>query len=378
MSQRRLLFTVCALVVVVAVFAVPASASIPGDLVDSFSKAKPSWTAAILPPMRWLFGTFLIFELFYCGYQIAFESGWSIREWAAVLIKFILTRGFWGAILLNAAAWMPDIISSLTQLGVQAAGLPKVMSPSDIWQYGLTLAETLADNATAAAWITDPATSIVLLAAMLLILVSFAVMSLMLIATLAESYFVLSIGYFFVAFGGSRWTDSMARNYLTLVLSIGVKILTIYCVLGAAIPNITSWVDLIKGIDKAPSPMHLAIDIMGGTMILAACTVMIPKILASVMTGALNANHSDVLAPMAMLTSAVSVGTTMALRATGIGSAVTGAMSAAKSTVSAATAAARTASSGAGVGGVGGAAPPSSTGKSGSAPVPPPALPRSV
>ncbi len=334
--RGRILSSACAMLLVALVLAVPASAAIPGDLVASFSAAKPSWVLAILPAMRWLFGTLLIFELFYCGYQIAFESGWSIRERGGVIIKFILTRGFWGAVLLNASAWMPSIISSLTQLGVTAAGLSKVLSPSDIWQFGLTLAETHAHNASASAWLTDPATSIVLLVAMIFILVSFAVMSLMLIATLAESYFVLSVGYFFVAFGGSRWMDSMARNYLTRALSVGVKILTIYCILGSAIPNITSWVALIKGIDTAPDPMALALDVMGGTLILAACTVLIPKILASVMTGALSAHHGDVLAPMAMLTSAVSIGTTMALRATGVGTAVTGAISAAKGAVGAA------------------------------------------
>ena len=315
-------------VLLLLLLSLPAAAQSPGDLAAAFDSMRGSWIASVLAAMRWVFGVLMVLDFCWTGFQLALESGWSLKEWAACLIKFVMTRGFWGAVMLNGAVWIPSIIDSLKQIGVKAAGLPAPLSPNDIWTMGWTLASTLAESASTAAWLTDPASTFLVAIGALLIVISFAAMTATLIMTLAESYMALSVGYLFLGFGGSRWTEGYAKNYVNLALAIGTKIMVIYCVIGATTKQVAIWQTEMNTIDAAIAPLDSALDVIGGSIILAACVWMIPKALAAIMSGALSGTHGDLIAPVMTIAGIASMGASLALKGAGMAQAAGGAMGA--------------------------------------------------
>ncbi len=326
MKTSRFLPSVCLLVVFLLVLSLPATAQSPGDLAAAFDSMRASWIASVLTAMRWLFGVLMVIDFCWTGFQLALESGWSLREWAACLIKFVMTRGFWAAVMLNAAVWIPSIISSLTKVGVAAAGLGAPLSPNEIWMMGLELASTLADGASTAAWLTDPASQFMVSIGTIVIIVSFAAITATLIMTLCESYMALSVGYLFLGFGGSRWTDGYARNYINLALQIGTKVMVIYCIIGAATRQIGIWQTEVRSLDTAIGPLDTALDVLGGSIILAACVWILPKALGAIMSGSLGSGHGDLIAPVMTMAGVASMGASMALKGAGVAQAAGGAI----------------------------------------------------
>jgi type IV secretion system protein TrbL len=59
--------------------------------------------------------------------------------------------------------------------------------------------------------------------AALLIVVSYTLITINFIVTLVESYLVVSVGFIFLGFGGSRWTAPYTERYIGLAVSIGIK-----------------------------------------------------------------------------------------------------------------------------------------------------------
>jgi hypothetical protein len=55
--------------------------------------------------------------------------------------------------------------------------------------------------------------------------------TLSLIITWVESYVALGVAYVMLGFGGSRWTREYVNRYICLMISVGLKILTIYGVI---------------------------------------------------------------------------------------------------------------------------------------------------
>lgn len=343
----------------------PYHSTTPGDIAAQFSAMRISWMAGIFRYAQWLFGALLVIDLVYTGFQLALESGWTFKEWGASLLRWILSRGFWGAVMLNGAAWIPSIIDSFTKIGVNAAGLGGPLSPNDVWNMGLDLASKLGNQATTAAWLTDPGSAMLIDFAMGLIVASFAVISATLIVTLAESWLTLSVGYLFTGFGGSRWTEGYARNFINLSIAIGTKIIVLYCIISAAQKQVAIWQVQMGNIDAAAAPLDTALDILGGSLLLAICAWMIPKALSAIATGALGGHHGDMMAPVMTMAGIASMGASLALKGAGIGSAISGA----------AGSAGKAASGGAGKSARG--SMPGQAASSGGAarPVPPPPLP---
>jgi type IV secretion system protein TrbL len=66
-----------------------------------------------------------------------------------------------------------------------------------------------------------------------IIVVSFVIITINFVVTLVESYLVVSVGYLFLGFGGSRWTAPYTERYIGLAVSIGIKLVLLYCIIAA-------------------------------------------------------------------------------------------------------------------------------------------------
>ena len=68
------------------------------------------------------------------------------------------------------------------------------------------IAGGLMDSGASSAFFTKPGTSLALIFAAIIIMLSYIIITLNYIVTFVESYLVISVGFIFLGFGGSRWT----------------------------------------------------------------------------------------------------------------------------------------------------------------------------
>ena len=99
--------------------------------------------------------------------------------------------------------------------------MPGPLSPGDIFVQGLNIAGALIDAGSTSAFFTNPGTSLALVLCAVLIMISYIIITLNFIVTMVESYLVVSVGFIFLGFGGSRWTVPYTERYIGLAISIG-------------------------------------------------------------------------------------------------------------------------------------------------------------
>ena len=91
------------------------------------------------------------------------------------------------------------------------------------------------DSASTSAFFTKPGSSLALVFAALIIVLSYGIITLQFIVAMVESYIIVAAGFIFIGFGGSRWTVPYTERYIGLAVSTGVKIMLLYLLIGAGI-----------------------------------------------------------------------------------------------------------------------------------------------
>jgi type IV secretion system protein TrbL len=180
------------------------------------------------------------------------------------LVKKLITLGFFYAILLNSATWVPDIMNTLMDMGQAASHMPTI-SPSqiagdainvffnvfhqsmdavtgntstaivDIWSGNWAAAANSAKKAATALATDALAPGLVLgldliIGAILYLSIIYLALELMVVQI--ESFFVLSVGVVMLGFGGARWTARFVEPYLHYALATGMRLLIITLMAG--------------------------------------------------------------------------------------------------------------------------------------------------
>jgi TrbL/VirB6 plasmid conjugal transfer protein len=83
--------------------------------------------------------------------------------------------------------------------------------------------------------------SLALVFAAIIIVLSYAIITLQFTVAMVESYIVVTAGFIFVGFGGSRWTVPYTERYIGLAVSTGVKIMLLYLLIGAGLNFAVDW-----------------------------------------------------------------------------------------------------------------------------------------
>ncbi|HEX4227732.1 MAG TPA: type IV secretion system protein [Bryobacteraceae bacterium] len=170
------------------------------------------------------------------------------------------------------------------------------------------------DSGSTSAFFTNPGTSLALIFCALLIMISYIVITIHFIVTMVESYLVVSVGFIFLGFGGSRWTVPYTERYIGLAVSIGIKIVLLYCLISAGLNLGVGWMDEALTVGKAPHPNMVAFDVMGAALIFMMCCWHIPKLFAAVLGGAPALTGGDLVG-----TTAAVVGAGLTAASIGVG-----------------------------------------------------------
>jgi type IV secretion system protein TrbL len=276
--------------------------TVPSQIMDQFRSERVQWTTNVFIYANTLFGLLAVIEFAWSAAVMLLEKS-DLQSWTSALIRKLMWIGAFYALLLNGRSWIPAIIDSFTQLGQNASGLG-ALSPSDIFMQGLGLAGALMDGASTSAFFTNPGTSLALAFAALLIVISYTFIAINFIVTFVESYLVVSVGFIFLGFGGSRWTAPYTERFIGLAVSIGVKVLLLYCLIAAGFDLSIAWLNEAQGIATSARPVMTAFDVMGGALIFMMCCWQIPKLFAAVIGGSPALTGGDLIATAAVLGSA--------------------------------------------------------------------------
>ena len=343
------------------------NSTVPSQIMDQFRDQRILWTTNVWVYANSLFGILAIIEFAWSAAVMLLEKS-DLQSWTSALVRKLMWIGAFYALLLNGRIWIPAIIESFTQIGQNAAGLG-ALSPSGVFIQGLSLAGALLDGASTSNFFSNPGASLALAFAALIIVISYTFITINFIVTLVESYLVVSVGFIFLGFGGSRWTAPYTERYIGLAVSIGIKILLLYCLISAGFGLSLGWIDEAQSIAASARPVMTAFDVMGGSLIFMMCCWQIPKLFAAVIGGSPALTGGDLVA-----TAAVVGGAALAVGGAAVAgvSALAGGGSAAAGTGSAASAGGAGSSTTTAVAGVGSVGSGSS---GGGGSVPPPSSP---
>ncbi len=299
------------LIAVAALFAQIASAqaqapfntSVPGDIMTQFRNQRITWTTNVWVYANALFGILAVIEFAWSAAVMLLEKS-DLQSWTSALVRKIMWIGAFYALLINGRIWIPAIIDSFTQIGASAAGLGAPLNPGDVFMQGIGIAGALLDAASTSAFFTNPGSSLALAFAALLIVVSYIVITINFLVTFVESYLIISVGFLFLGFGGSRWTAPYVERYIGLAVAIGIKIVLLYCLISAGLGLGNGWLTEAQGVGTSAHPSMTAFDVMGASLIFMMLCWQIPKLFAAVLGGAPALTGGDLISTGVMVASA--------------------------------------------------------------------------
>lgn len=256
-----------------------------GDILSQMRSFRTQWTTNIWTDAQRLFWFLAFIEFAWSAIALALDKT-DLQSWVAGLVRKMMWIGAFYALLVNGSAWIPNILDSFEQIGQGASGLGAPISPSGVFVQGLDVAGSLLAGASGSAFLSgDIASALLCAVGAVLIFISYVIITINLVVTLVESYLVVSAGYIFLGFGGSRWTAPYTERYIGLGVSIGIKLLVLYCVIAAGQALGTGWNAEASGIGTSTTPAKTALDVIGGSLIYMMCCWQIPKLFGAVIGG---------------------------------------------------------------------------------------------
>jgi len=365
MTQRRKLLLVVA---VAFASASTAHAQAPVDVGGTFQQieqAANAWIPAIMEEASFLFYVLALLDFAWGAPQLLREH--DFNGLFLSLIKKLLVVSFFYAVLINGQVWIPAIVNSFAQLGATAAGVSVAQNPSDIMSQGIQIVSDLFTKVSSTSLLTEPGGAITTILAACIVLASYIIITLHYVVTKLEAIIVMSAGYIFLGFGGSRWTSPYFERYISLAVSTGVRLMLIYLMLGVFKTISNNWIATMNGY-TADQPITQIFPTLMSMLLFAFASWMIPKMAASIASGTLGTGAADLVGMGAEIGKAAALGaaTVAVVAATGGAGAVAGGALAATETAGAMGGAEAASGAASAVGGVGEAAV-----ETASAPAPP-------
>jgi type IV secretion system protein TrbL len=250
--------------------------------VNSFQAAEQTWFGKAQGYANDLFYLLLALDFVWLALTWVLTRK-TFDELLPTFIRKVLVYGFFLALLVNAGTWIPAIVNSFQQVGTNVSAVPP-LTPSTLVDIGDSLAYGIVtgDYAGVAKYVPGatvppaPATTTsgtssgatcnwyVLclnkavdtvtmsvkeaLNALMFFLISlifagitwvaFILMAFDLMITLIEAYVIMGVGVFFLGFGASRWTTKFADGVLNYAVSVGVKLMMLYIIIGVLINSV--------------------------------------------------------------------------------------------------------------------------------------------
>jgi type IV secretion system protein TrbL len=261
-----------------------AQATAPSAILDQYRAARNAWFNTVSTYANRLFAILALIEFAVSGAYLLLEKT-DLQGWTASLVRRIMWIGAFYALLLNGRTWIDAIIGSFVDIGRFASGAVTGIAPGDVMARGLEITAALLEGAGKSGLLLNIGTSLALVIAAVLTLLGFIAITIQFVVAMVESYLVVAAGYIFLGFGGSRFTAPYVERYIGLAVSVGVKIMVLYLLIGLGMSLSDGWLASAAAVPAAPQPAMSAFEIMGAGLIFTAVCWQAPKLVSSVMGG---------------------------------------------------------------------------------------------
>jgi type IV secretion system protein TrbL len=268
----------------------------PQGMLQVFADASVNWQSAIFPFALGLFKLLAAVDFAWTCVAVALEKS-DAQALVATIIKKLMVIGIFYALLIFAPQWFPLIIQSFVQIGGSASGTATPLNPSDIFKMGATIAGTLLDAAAnTTSLLTSFSTSLALIFAAAVIVISYVAIAVHFVMAMVESYLLVGAGYIFLGFGGSRWTSSYAEKYVSQVISVGSRLMVLYLVIGLGQQFATQWIAAAHvAANGASANLSLSWTLAAQVAMYAVICWTVPKLVSNVIGGTLSASAGDAI-----------------------------------------------------------------------------------
>jgi len=223
------------------------AAGMMDSLVTQVQAASGGWMTTALGYATNLFFGLAAIEFAWSAIQLTLKKSELSEIMVGTLFK-VMSLSFFAMILVQAPVWIPAIIDSFKIAGAGVGGT-SVLSPSAVFDQGLGVASSLMQFTTDAAPSTGGMiintltgsgqslgkfmlSSIIIGIASIFIIIGYGLIAVQLLITLIESYMIIGGGAIMLGFSGSRWTHNLSEKYFGYAISVGVKLFTIYLIIG--------------------------------------------------------------------------------------------------------------------------------------------------
>ncbi|MEX3581727.1 MAG: type IV secretion system protein [Burkholderia sp.] len=292
-----------------------------GGVLDQYKAAAAQFSGTVATAAAALaFSLFLIDSLLTYFKKLA-----SGAEWPEMVFTLAFKMLLLGIIvfLLNPNNVFKPIMDSFQLIGQRGSGLGGI-EPTDLFFQGVALVKAMWSSFSAnnpgltvsgSAIAKTVMVGVLMALVSLVIIISYAILAMSVVAIFVEMYFYLAVSPLLVAFGAIRFTRDFISKAVTTSIVIGFRFLGIYfvCKVASVLAN-----------EMAPQLAQITVDnldpiwlVVGTSMLLGFLALKIPTMVSNIVNGTSSLGASDVVG--AGVAAAAGVAAGVAAGAAGIG-----------------------------------------------------------
>lgn len=259
------------------------------SVVKEFEERIGSMKDGLIVYAKRLFGILALIQFTYNMGMLAINGKTDMQSFASVLLRQIMIIGIFYFLLSHGPSIFKDIIDSFSKAAATSGNFSEELDPTGIYTAGSTLALKLQNLD----WVTpdlfasdtnDRAQIYVSLLCFLLT-TSFATIAAIYTLIMIKGYFICTSGMLFLGFGGSEWSNDVAKSTLKAVFSIGAETFVILVIASIANTFVKEWSNRITD-DMTRAQFVIACGpISTMTFILAALATSVPGMAAGLISG---------------------------------------------------------------------------------------------
>src|SRR6266853_697325 len=276
----------------------PNSVNGPSSILDEYKGLQNGWITKLLGAAQRLFFLLAGVEVAWSFTLLAIEKA-DFQALTATIVRKIMWIGIFYAILLygvtpGGGGWIPAIIDSFHILGQNASSVGP-LGPDAIVGFGVNMSIDLLASLKAANFLTSFATSMALVFCAVVVFIAYLAIAIQFVVAMVESYLVIGAGVIFLGFGGSRWTAAYVERYIAYAVSVGMKILVLYLLVGAGMTLSQGWIAVAQNAAASPDPARTGFDLAAAAVMFLCVCWMSPKISSAMLGGVASMSGGDLV-----------------------------------------------------------------------------------
>src|SRR5882757_2794141 len=276
----------------------PNSVNGPSSILDEYKRLQNSWITKLLGTAQRLFFLLAGIEVAWSFTLLAIEKA-DFQALTATIVRKIMWIGIFYAILLygvtpGGGGWIPAIINSFHILGQNASSVGP-LGPDAIVGFGVNMCIDLLASLKAANFLTSFASSMALVFCAVIIFIAYLAIAIQFVVAMVESYLVIGAGVIFLGFGGSRWTAAYVERYVAYAVSVGMKILVLYLLVGAGMTVSQGWIQVAQTAATSIDPARTGFDLAAAAVMFLCVCWMSPKISSAMLGGVASMSGGDLV-----------------------------------------------------------------------------------